>query len=417
MQFRLLSGVAAYSEGVWIHLGDRKQRLVLAILLLAESRPVPMEQLIDKVWGNEPIASARKVIHHYMSELRGHLGRTVSGSTDLLPKHDGGYRLLASRDQVDLHRFRDLVSTAQPLIRHDDARAVRTLRDALSQWGTPGLRVGEPLNDVTGQWALNHRHNLQEEHRAAVIDCMEAELRLGLHTRLIPELLDLTAAGPPDEQVTALLMLAYYRAGRSAEALAAFSGLRTRLAEEIGADPGADIERFHQRILQRDPGLDLPIDANRFTAAGSGSAADTDDPSGSRTESRSPDEVGRHAARLVAEGARKGNSKGIGAAWLSPSAPLIERVRTRFHGDLAAQGTLAQVELNPADVVAVTALERVLIMHLIRDLAFFEDITRLVDQAHTAKQAASGPAIVANTIKTAAVYHAPVTISGDFNIS
>jgi DNA-binding SARP family transcriptional activator len=244
MEFRLLNGVEAYGGLTRVYVGDRKQRLFLALLLLAESRPVTMEELIDKIWGDDPIVSARKVLQHYASELRGELGHAM------LPKYEGGYRVLAARGQVDVHRFRDLVKDARPLLHHDDAQAVRMLRKALREWGAHGLLAGEPLSGLRGQSAANHRTKLYAEHRAAVTDCLEAELRLGRHAQLIPEIVDLLSAGPPDEQMTSLLMLAYYHAGRSDEALAAFASLRKRLADELGADPGAEIEQLHQRILR-----------------------------------------------------------------------------------------------------------------------------------------------------------------------
>ncbi|MBT2230738.1 AfsR/SARP family transcriptional regulator [Nonomuraea sp. NEAU-A123] len=266
---------------------------MLALLLLAGARPVTMEELIDKIWGAEPINSARKVIQHYASDLRAHLGHSSGpGLGDMLPKYQGGYRLLADRNQVDVYRFRDLVNDARPLIGRDDEQAVRILRDALRQWGTRGLRAGEPLSGLTGQSAANARAKLQAEHRAAVIDCLEAELRLGHHAQLVPEILDLASAGPPDEELTGLLMLACHRAGRSAEALGAFAALRKRLADEVGADPGPDIEHLHRRILQQDPDLS---DSHRFAPSGG--------------EMRSPRETAKSAVRRVAEAARKGDAK------------------------------------------------------------------------------------------------------------
>ncbi|WP_219471294.1 AfsR/SARP family transcriptional regulator [Nonomuraea rhizosphaerae] len=237
-----------------MYVGDRKQRLFLALLLLAESRPVTMEELIDKIWGESPIVSARKVLQHYASELRSELGR------DMLPKYESGYRVLAARGQVDAHRFRALVKEARPLLGRDDEQAVRLLRQALREWGTDGLMAGEPLDGLRGQCAVKHRAKLRAEHRATTTDCLEAELRLGLHTRLIPEIADALDDGPPDERLGGLLMLAYYRAGRQADALAAFAGLRQRLADELDTTPGKELVRLHHRILQQDPELDLHAD-------------------------------------------------------------------------------------------------------------------------------------------------------------
>ncbi|MFI0417166.1 BTAD domain-containing putative transcriptional regulator [Spongiactinospora sp. 9N601] len=264
MRFRLLSEVDAYREGVWVHLGDRKQRLLLAVLLLSETDPVHIEQLIGTLWDGEPIKSARKVIHHYASDLRRHLGRARAGG-HLLPEGKGGlYRVRAERAEVDVHRFRDQAREGYARLHDDDPEAVRLLRAALREWGSERLIAGEPLNGLTGRWAAEQRQVLKEEHRAAVIALLKAELRLGRHARIIPELSRLAGDGPPDEEVSGLLMLACYRSGRPAEALSVYAAYRERLAD-AGALPGAAIEHLRERVARRDPGLDLAADSAGFT--------------------------------------------------------------------------------------------------------------------------------------------------------
>ncbi|MDF5755775.1 BTAD domain-containing putative transcriptional regulator [Spongiactinospora sp. TRM90649] len=272
MRFRLLSEVDAHREGVWVHLGDRKQRLLLAVLLLAEARPVSIDELIGSLWDDEPIKSARKVIHHYASDLRRHLGKTGSG-TFLLPEGKGGlYRVLAGRDEVDVHRFRDQAREGRSLLHRDDERAVRALRAALREWLPPRARewdsgrapVGDPLTGLTGRWAAAERRSLLAEHRATLISCLGAELRLGLHEQLIPELGELADAEAPDEQITGLLMLAYHRAGLREDALAAFSAYRARLADATGAGPGPELEGLRGRIIRQDPDLLLERDSAGF---------------------------------------------------------------------------------------------------------------------------------------------------------
>ncbi|MEV0386333.1 AfsR/SARP family transcriptional regulator [Nonomuraea sp. NPDC050643] len=412
----------AYEADRQIALGSKQQRLLLALLLLADCQPVTIEQLIDRIWGEKPISSARPVLAQYASDLRSRLGTTPAGSP-VLPTHEIGYLVVAEREQVDVHRFHDLVREARPLLHNNDARAVQMLRDGLRQWGGDGLRPGEPLSGLPGPGAANARTRLLEEHRAVVIECLEAELRLGRHTHLVPELQDLVETRPLDEEATRLLMLALHRVGRSSEALAACEELRRRLMNELGADLSLRVQELRERILHQDPGLEP------------GAASYTIDSSGENM--RSAAEIGKDAVRLVAEAVKGGGmartagpAEATGAvqggiphagdswaelSWAGHSVELLEMIRVRFAGDAAAAGALAGVEADPVDAAAVAALERVLIVHLDRDRAFLESVERLVGQ--TSRTKAGSSSIVANTIKNASVYHAPVHFSGDFNIS
>lgn len=412
MRYQLLNGMQAFRDDRPVQLGERQQRLLLALLLLAEGKPVTIEQAIDKIWGEKPISSARPVLSQYASDLRGRLGRTPKG-TLVLPTHTTGYLVVAERDQVDVHRFHDLVGAARPLLRKDDARAVELLRDGLSQWGGDGLRPGEPLSGLPGPGAANARTRLLEEHRAAVVECMEAELRLGRHTQVVPEVQDLVERRPLDEEATRLLMLALHRVGRSSDALAAGDELRRRLGHELGTDPGVRIRDLRQRILQQDPGLEPPADSTVIDSSGA--------------NMRSVAELGKDAAHLVAEAVRDGGTAhpeertvkdGVSwaeASWDRHSVQLLEMVRVRFAGDAAATGALARVEADPVDPTALAILERVLVAHLGSDRAFLEGVERLVRRLSRAKD--GSPSIVADTIKNASVYHAPVHFSGDFTIS
>ncbi|WP_345566642.1 AfsR/SARP family transcriptional regulator [Nonomuraea rosea] len=386
MQFHLLNGMQAREGDQPVQLGNRQQRLMLALLLLAEGRPVTIEQLIDKIWGDDPIKSARRVIAQYASGLRQRLGKP------LLPPYEIGYVAKTGREQVDVHRFHDLVAEARPLLRADDTQAVHLLRKALRQWGG-GLLPGEPLNRLPGPGAAGARARLLGEHRAALLQCLEAELRLGRHTQLVPELQDLADAWPLDEDVTRLLMLALHRAGRSSDALTAYDDLRRALLDD-GNDPGAPVQELQQRILRQDPALAPPAHSYEVNPPGA--------------IMRSSAEIGKDAVRLVTEAVR-------GESWTSQPVEMLELVRLHFAGDEDAQRTLVQVEADPADMVAVAAFGRVLEACLDRDQTFLKAARLLVEQASRAK--AGGPSISAELIKNASVYHAPVHFSGDFNIS
>src|SRR5207244_2407962 len=128
------------------------RRLMLAMLVAAEGRPVSTGQLIDQIWGDQPPETARELIYSYASGLRRRLERGLAGAAEMLPPHhDGGYQLLAGRDSVDLYQFRDLFRRARSLAGHEDTQAVALLRQALSLWDT-GTRAGPgdgPLTDLT----------------------------------------------------------------------------------------------------------------------------------------------------------------------------------------------------------------------------------------------------------------------------
>ncbi len=267
VEIRVLGGVTVQLAGQRVHLGDAKHRLMLAMLVAAEGRLIPTEQLIDQIWDDHPPRTARDLVHSYASYLRRYLEAGRVGAAAMLPRHhDGGYQLLVSRENVDLCRFRDLRARARPLAGHDDAQAAALLRQALSQWGAgtgtgPG---GGPLADMNGtpaadsRWLEAYRHTLREEHRATLIACLEAELRLGEHERLTAELADLASADPPDERIAGMLLIAYYRSGRQGEVTLAYQSTRKRLLTELGVEPGQDLRDLYQRIISHDPRLDLP---------------------------------------------------------------------------------------------------------------------------------------------------------------
>jgi DNA-binding SARP family transcriptional activator len=271
LEIRVLGSVTVRLAGQRVHIGDAKHRLLLAMLVAAEGRLVSTEQLIDQIWDDQPPRTARNLIHSYTSDLRRYFEAGHAGAADILPRHhDGGYRLRVSRDSVDLFRFHDLAAQARRLKRHDDAQAATLLRQALSLWDT-GPLVGSgdgPYIDlnttpaVSCQWLEAHRHTLREEHRAALIGCLEAELRIGEHEQLISELIDLTGADPLDERLASLLLIAYYRGGRQGEAVLAYRRIRERLLSELGVEPGQDLRDLYQEILRQDPRLDLSAQRN-----------------------------------------------------------------------------------------------------------------------------------------------------------
>lgn len=268
VEIRVLGVITVQLAGQRITIGDAKHRLMLAMLVAAEGRQVSIAQLISQIWDDDPPRTAPDLIYSYASDLRRNLARGLQGADQMLPPHrGGGYRLVVARSDVDLYMFRDLSSRARAAAGTDPGPAVALWRQALALWGT-GTRgdPGDgPFTDLTAsavadcQWLKDYRPALREEYRAALVACFETELRLGEHERLIPELAELAAADPLDERMAGLLMIAYYRSGRPAQATRLYQSTRERLRTELGVEPGQQLKELYQKFLNQDPSLDPPV--------------------------------------------------------------------------------------------------------------------------------------------------------------
>lgn len=266
MDFHLLGPVTAHASGRRLDLGPPMHRLLLAILLDADRRPVTTDQLINHIWGPDPPDTVRDLLHGYASKLRARL--TAAATEAVMPKHRSGYRIHTGRDSVDVHRFHDDLTAARKLLTTPtggggaagDAAAAGLLRQALQHWApSTGQPLGqEPLADLNGLWVDGYRHRLRNTYSLALSTCLETELRLGRHAELVPELQDLARADPADEAVTALLMIAYYRSGQQAQAMHAFHRTCYWLKHTLSASPGKNLILLYQRILRHDPALDAP---------------------------------------------------------------------------------------------------------------------------------------------------------------
>ncbi|MDX3232224.1 AfsR/SARP family transcriptional regulator [Streptomyces sp. ME19-01-6] len=260
MDLRVLGPVEAWSKDRHVDLGHAKQRSVIAVLLVEANRVVPVGQLIDRVWGEEPPASVRSVLYGYVARLRaalraldeGTAGTAAAGHDGArLARRSGGYVLEVAPDLVDLHRFRGLVAEAAAA-EEDPARAAGLLRGALGLWR------GEALSGLSGDWAWNMRERLGSEYIAARLALGDVELRLGRHGELLSELRGLAAVHPLDERVVRQLIVTLYRCERQAEALEVYTRTRERLADELGVDPGPELQALYQRILVGDLDVRAP---------------------------------------------------------------------------------------------------------------------------------------------------------------
>jgi DNA-binding SARP family transcriptional activator/type II secretory pathway predicted ATPase ExeA/tetratricopeptide (TPR) repeat protein len=245
MEFRLLGPLDARDgSGLPLKLGGGKQRALLAVLLLNLNRTVPVERLVDELWGEDVPETAAKAVQIYVSQLRKVLPREV------LQTRAPGYAIELPEEQVDLYCFERMLADGREALAADDgARASDLLREALALWRGPALaEFAEPFAEVEGR-------RLEERRLAALEERIEADLVLGRHADLTGELEALVGRNPLRERLRGQQMLALYRCGRQADALAAYHDLRNTLDEELGIEPSQSLRDLERRILQQDAEL------------------------------------------------------------------------------------------------------------------------------------------------------------------
>lgn len=261
MEFRLLGGIEARVNGEPVDLGPARQRTVLVALLMDVNRTVPTDQLVYRVWGEDPARRATDTLYSYLSRLR----RVLPAPSVDIHRRSGGYAVVADELSVDVHRFRHLIEEAHRAA--DDPVAAAAFRQALAVWrGTPFAGVDTP-------WFNAARDALNREREAAELDRVDVRLRLGEHTALLAALAERSAAHPLDERLAAQYMLALYRCGRQADALAHYRHIRAVLADELGLDPDRDLQRLHEAILAGDTELSPAVRPGPQAAAAPAPAA------------------------------------------------------------------------------------------------------------------------------------------------
>ncbi|MFJ9927229.1 MULTISPECIES: AfsR/SARP family transcriptional regulator [Streptomyces] len=248
LRFGVLGPVRAWRGEEALSTGSPQQRALLAALLLREGRTATAAELIDALWGPEPPSQALAAVRTYASRLRKVLGSGV------LVTESGGYAVRGlGEGALDLVRAQDLGAEAEKARGTGDlARARALLNEALDLWD------GEPLAGVPGPYAETQRVRLEEWRLGLLESRLDMDLEQGCHAEAVSELTALTAAHPLRERLRELLMLALYRSGRQAEALAVYADTRRLLAEELGVDPRPGLRELQQRILQADPALAEP---------------------------------------------------------------------------------------------------------------------------------------------------------------
>ena len=249
MEFRLLGPVEALRSGRLVALGGAKPRALLALLLIHPNEVVSRDTLIEALWPDRPPGTAAHSLDVQISRLR-----KAFVPEDLLKTRSGGYVLEVEPEQIDAHRFERLLEEGRrqnAAGQHSEALA--TLDAAVALWR------GAPLADLAYEdFARPEIERLEELRLVATEERSEAELALGHHDTLVPELEALTAKHGPRERLRGQLMLALYRSGRHVEALRVYADTRQRLIEDLGMEPSRQLRELEQAILRQDPALELP---------------------------------------------------------------------------------------------------------------------------------------------------------------
>ncbi|WP_165959927.1 AfsR/SARP family transcriptional regulator [Nonomuraea longispora] len=209
------------------------QRIILAVLLARRGRTVSADRLIDAVWGEKPPASAPENLRSYVSKIRQRVGGRIEAAA-------GGYRLRADVDEVDVGRFEALAAQG-------------CYRQALALWRGSAFGTLAYHPHLQGEAA-----RLEERRLSVTEQHIDADLAAGRHCEVVAHLARLVAEHPLHERFCGRLMIALYRAGRQAGALEAYRQIVTRLADQLGVDPGTELQELHQAILRSDPALELP---------------------------------------------------------------------------------------------------------------------------------------------------------------
>jgi DNA-binding SARP family transcriptional activator len=264
VDFRILGPFEATGDVGPVKLTGGKQNALLALLLLHADRVVPMDRLIDDIWGEQVPESAQKMVQIFVSQLRKQL------PDGLVRTRPPGYQLTLDGHTLDLREYEQLSAHGREALRRGRVEeAAARLREALALWrGVALAEFREPFAEVEGA-------RLAEQQLACLEDRIEADLALGRHHELVAELEALVRRHPLRERLRGQLMLALYRAGRHAEALESYQAFRRLLGAELGIDPPTRLKELERRILQQDPQLALPVrrDAIPSVPAGSRTAA------------------------------------------------------------------------------------------------------------------------------------------------
>jgi predicted ATPase/DNA-binding SARP family transcriptional activator/Tfp pilus assembly protein PilF len=251
MEFGLLGPLEVSCAGKPVELGGHKQRALLGVLVLNANGVIAADRLVELLWADEPPATAIHALHVHVSQLRKAL--MAAGSSARIRTHPTGYWIEVDPDELDVTRFEHLVATGrQALTRGSAQTALEAFGRALDLWRGPAL-----ADFVAESFAAGERARLEELRILALEGRFDAQLALGLHAKAVVELQSVAAEHPLRQGLQAQLMLALYRSGRQAEASDVFQRLRSRLRDELGMEPGPDLQLLLRHILTHDSALQV----------------------------------------------------------------------------------------------------------------------------------------------------------------
>nr|WSZ99036.1 AfsR/SARP family transcriptional regulator [Streptomyces sp. NBC_00857] len=257
MDIEVLGQLTVRERGISIVPSAGKPRQILALLALHAGRAVPVPTLMEEVWGDGIPRSAATTLQTYILQLRRRIVAAVGpgsrmNAKDVLATCFNGYQLTGAVDSFDLREFHRLAERGYEAVESGDPAAASVhLGRALRLWSGPAL------NDVpVGRVLRTDLVGMEEARMRALRQRIDADLLLGRHSALVPELRTLTAQHPMDENLCAQLMTSLYRSGGTSRALEAFQRLRRTLIDELGIEPSPRVQRLHQAVLLNTPDLE-----------------------------------------------------------------------------------------------------------------------------------------------------------------
>ena len=256
--FGVLGPLSVLQDGESVSVGGPKERAVLATLLARANHLVTVDMLVEAVWGDHPPRSAERTLQAYVARIRGVLEpeRSPGTGSTILVKEGSGYRLRLETEQLDALRFEELARRGSQQLHEGDSAAALTLREALALWR------GDAMAEFRDVEACDVEARRLDEMRLVVLeDRLDAELAAGASSELVAELESLVAQHEYRERLWAQLMLALYRSGRQGDALGAFRRARTVLVEQMGIEPGHELQALEAAILDQDAALDVAATA------------------------------------------------------------------------------------------------------------------------------------------------------------
>ena len=330
----ILGPLRVSRAGTAVPLGAARQQALLALLALHPGEAVPADTIVEQLWAGSPPETAPKIVQIYVSELRKVLGR------EAIATRSGGYALELEPEQIDARRFEQLAATGAH-------------RDALELWR------GQALADFRyDQWAQAEIQRLQELRLAVLEERIEADLAAGRHAALAGDLEALVAEHPLRERLRGQQILALYRSGRQAEALAAYRDARRVLVDELGIEPSPQLRRLEQAILAQDSSLDGAAPEPELPQRKTVTALWVETGHASDPEARAP-ELETAAAAIERHGGsverHRGGVTGIFGIPVVHEDDALRAVRAaeelRAIGVLVATGEIVAAGGSPADAV------------------------------------------------------------------